>query len=32
MNKEQEKEDEELLKLIRASRGINWIEFWWDWI
>ena len=32
MDKEQEKEDEELLKLIRASRGINWIKFWWDWI
>ena len=32
MNKEQEKEDEELLKLIEASKGKNWIKFWWDWI
>lgn len=34
MNKEerQEREDEELLKLIRESKNINWIEFWWNWV
>ena len=32
MDKEQEKEDEELLKLIEASKGKNWIKFWGNWI
>tara|TARA_R100001086_G_scaffold240387_2_gene166424 strand:+ start:8643 stop:8747 length:105 start_codon:yes stop_codon:yes gene_type:complete len=34
MNKEerQEREDEELLREIRKSKNINWIEFWWNWV
>ena len=28
----QEIEDAFLLELIRASKGENWIKFWWDWI